>query len=242
MQATFGTAAVLIAPSAPLLSTGYVPGNTLAAQHLNYYLFHLTKELNNLLALAGISPSGAVDTQVGAAVQWVATAGVTVLLTTGSPYTLAAYGASAVEVNGTANPYIINLPQGSTCIGYCVEVLNVSTVGSGLVRIVPYSGDAIGQLAADTAVYLQNVDASGAKTFQSIRLRATATGWVVVGGQFCPHQAVDTDGSQYCLGKLHHLPLGNTTSRDLFYATPPAALAWSAAISAAGIVGVPLGA
>ena len=238
----FGTAAVLIAPSAPLLSTGYVPGNTLAAQHLNYYLFHLTKELNNLLALAGISPSGAVDTQVGAAVQWVATAGVVVSLTTSSPYTLAAYGASAVEINGTANPYIMNLPQASTCVGYCVEVLNTSTIGSGLVQITPYSGDAIGQLAANTSIYLQNVDASGAKSFQSARLRATANGWTVLAGQFSPHQAVDPDGSHYHLGELIGLPLDNTRDRALYSSTGPAAGAWSAAIQASGIKGIPLGA
>ena len=246
MQPTFGTAAVLIAPSAPLLSTGYVPGNTLAAQHLNYYLFHLTKELNNLLALAGLSPSGAVDTQVGAAVQWVATAGVVVSLTTSSPYTLTAYGASAVEVNGTANPYIVNLPQASTCIGYCVEILNASTIGSGLVQITPYSGDAIGQVAANTSIYLQNVDASGAKSFQSVRLRATANGWTVLSGQFAPHQAIDTDGSQIHLGKLIHFPLDNSAhtpvDRQLYSSTGAAQGAWTAAIQAAGIKGIPAGA
>ena len=64
----FGTAAVLVAPSAPLLSTGYVPGNPLAAQHLNFYLYHLTKELNNVLTAVGMSQSTADDTQITQAI------------------------------------------------------------------------------------------------------------------------------------------------------------------------------
>jgi hypothetical protein len=65
----FGTAAVLTAPPAPLLSAGYVPGNTLAAQHLNWVYYHLTKELNNLLVAGGISQSTVDDTQIVQAIR-----------------------------------------------------------------------------------------------------------------------------------------------------------------------------
>jgi hypothetical protein len=45
------------------------------------------------------------------------------------------------------------------------------------------------------------------------------------------------------LGKLHHLPLGNTTTRILYGPTPPPTeLNWTAAITGAGIVGIPAGA
>ena len=64
MIPVFGTAAVLVAPPAPLLATGYVPGNTLTAQHFNYEMYHLTKELNNVLTAAGVAQSGSVDTQI----------------------------------------------------------------------------------------------------------------------------------------------------------------------------------
>ena len=46
----------IISPSASLISTGYVAGQTLAAQHLNYYLWGITAELNSILTEAGIAP------------------------------------------------------------------------------------------------------------------------------------------------------------------------------------------
>lgn len=69
MIPVFGTAAILIAPLPSLQSAGYVAGNTLAAQNLNYYLFHLTKEMNNLLTSGGISQSTLDDTQITQAIQ-----------------------------------------------------------------------------------------------------------------------------------------------------------------------------
>ena len=72
MIPVFGTAAILTAPTAPLLSSGYVPGNTLAAQNMNWYLYHLTKEVNNVLTSAGVSQSTLDDTQL---LQSVATSG-----------------------------------------------------------------------------------------------------------------------------------------------------------------------
>lgn len=68
MLPVFGTAAILVAAPAPLLSTGYVAGNTLAAQHFNWYLYHLTKELNNLLISVGIGQLVTDDTQLTQAV------------------------------------------------------------------------------------------------------------------------------------------------------------------------------
>jgi hypothetical protein len=50
------------------------------------------------------------------------------------------------------------------------------------------------------------------------------------------------DGTNLRLGRLWHLPLGNTTSRSLTTAAPPAASSWSGAITGAGVVGVPAGA
>ena len=64
MLPVWGTAAVLVAPPAPLFTTGYVAGNTLPAQYWNYLFFHLTKELNNVLTAAGVAQSGSVDTQL----------------------------------------------------------------------------------------------------------------------------------------------------------------------------------
>ncbi len=72
MTPVFGTAAVLVAPSAPLLASGYVAGNSLAAQHYNWMWYHMTKELNNLLAFANLSQNTGDDTQVTQAVQFIA--------------------------------------------------------------------------------------------------------------------------------------------------------------------------
>ena len=97
------------------------------------------------------------------------------------------------------------------------------------------------------AVYLDNVDQGGnVYLYQFIELEASIGAiakWAVTGGQFCPEPgSVDTGGKQYHLGKLHHLPLGNATSRQLSYAVPPNVSAWSAAITAIGSAGIPAGA
>jgi hypothetical protein len=167
-----------------------------------------------------------------------------VVLSAGSPYSLAAHFYETFLVTATTNPYIINLPQATACVGYRARIVAANPATTGLVKIVPYSGDAIGSIGADVAVYLQNVDQSGfAYRFQFIDLIATVSGyWAVIAGQFCPDQSVDTDGQQYHLGKLHHLPLGNATARDLYNTTSPAAANYSSAITGAGIVGIPAGA
>jgi hypothetical protein len=166
------------------------------------------------------------------------------ILSTGSPYTLVAWSTEKLIITATTNPYIVNLPQATTCVGYRVKIMDGSALATGLVKIVPYTGDAIGSLAANTEVYLQNLDQSGAPyLFQYIELVATKAGyWDVVGGQFCPHQTVDTDGSQYHLGKFKHLPLGNTTARGTSF-VPVAQGSWyGSPIQVTGSYGVPVGA
>lgn len=166
------------------------------------------------------------------------------LLTSGSPYTIPALtGDARFAIKATTNPYIINLPQAINS-GYEVEIIDASQLSTGLVKIVPHSGDAIGQLAANVPCYLQNLDQSGMSSiFQSLKLQDAGSGfWAVVGGQFAGSQAIDPVGSQYELGKLHHLPLGNTTSRQVLTGTGPAGSAWSTAVQVAGSYGVPAGA
>jgi hypothetical protein len=68
MIPSFSTGGVLTAPPSPLITGGYVPGNTLAAQHLNWFLNHLTLELNNLLTAGGVVQNSGVDTQVASAI------------------------------------------------------------------------------------------------------------------------------------------------------------------------------
>ena len=167
-------------------------------------------------------------------------------LTTGSPYTVTAFQYHTIFVSATTNPYIMNLPQSSTCAGYRLRVVNYSGAATGLIKVVPYTGDAIGQLAANTEVYLQNVDGSGAPFAQSIELLSNGAGvWAVVSGQFCPHQTVDTDGAQYCLGKLHHLPLNNATNRVVggaVFNINSSGTWYGSALTVAGLYGVPTGA
>ena len=64
MVNVWGTGAVLSAPPAPLLVSGYSPGNTLPSQYWNWLFFHITKELNNVLTASGVSQSTADDTQL----------------------------------------------------------------------------------------------------------------------------------------------------------------------------------
>jgi hypothetical protein len=163
------------------------------------------------------------------------------ILSAGSPYTFVSRSASTVLIGATTNPYVFNLPA-ATGSGDKLRIVNISSLATGLVRIHPYTGDAIGSAGANVDCYLQNVDQSGNPyLFQFIELVDSASGtWAVTGGQYCPHQSVDTDGQQYHLGKLHHFPLGNTTDRKIYDAAPVAG--WSGAITGTGVVGVPTGA
>ena len=110
---------------------------------------------------------------------------------------------------------------------------------------MPYAGDRIGVIPVNTAVYLQNTDQNGGEYLvQFIELVADQYGiWAVTGGQYMPEPgSADAPGSQYHLGKLRHLPLGNTLARVIYYSAPPPLGTWSSAIQVSGLNGVPVGA
>ena len=146
MIPVFGTAAVLVAPNAGLLSTGYVPGNPLAAQHLNFYLYHLTKELNNVLTAVGMSQSTADDTQITQAIGRTNS----VISTSGAVITAAQFVGNALvqftNAAGSSN-YLIGSGAARPGIELIVEALSGSGVmivngtgsaflGSGAVRLL----------------------------------------------------------------------------------------------------------
>jgi hypothetical protein len=115
----------------------------------------------------------------------------------------------------------VTLPQASTCVGYKVKIL-AGYAGAGLVTITPYSGDHIDLQGADVSIYLNNSDASmNIQKFRYVDLIAISSGyWAVIGGDYCPDQGIDTDGSHLCLGRLHNLPLRNTISRAIMTGAP----------------------
>jgi hypothetical protein len=81
-------------------------------------------------------------------------------------------------------------------------------------------------------------------TWQSVTFRAIASGKLTVtGGTFSPDQPVDSypANNHYELGKLHHLPLGNTTSRNVINGTNITA-GWNGPYTVAGLYGIPVGA
>jgi len=138
---------------------------------------------------------------------------------------------------------VVTLPEASTCIGYRVRIL-AGYAGDALVTITPHTDDHIDLLAANTSIFLNNSDGgANVQKFRHVELMAIASGyWAVISGDFCPDQAVDTDGSHLCLGRLHRLPLDNTSDRELCDLHPSATSAWTSAISAAGLKGIPNGA
>lgn len=160
-----------------------------------------------------------------------------------SPYTLTAWTHNTLEINAITNPFILNLPSSATCAGYRVKVINTSALSTGLIKINPFAGDRIGPMPISTSVYLQNVDQSGwLNGKKEVELVSDGTGGWAVEGQWMPEPgSVDSAGSQYYLGKLRHLPLGNTTSRSF---TPlfPGSATWSSGYQATGNFGIPIGA
>jgi hypothetical protein len=159
------------------------------------------------------------------------------VLGAGSPYTVPLIPG---DYRTTVAPFTLNLPaaQGS---GVRIRITN-GMIAIGLVTITPNGTDLIGP-AGNVSIFLQNVDQSGAPYyFQYIELVDDKLGyWKVAAGQYCPAQAVDTNGAQYELGKLHHLPLGNNTSRTDSL-TVPAVGSYTTAIQITGSHGVPAGA
>jgi len=139
----------------------------------------------------------------------------------------------------SSDPSVVTLPQASTCVGYKVRII-AAYAGAALVTITPYTDDHIELQAANVSIFLNNSDASAnISKFQYVDLIAVASGyWAVIGGNYCPDQAVDTDGSHACLGRLHLLPQ-DATSRVAFNDAPPAQGAASSAIQVTGLYGVP---
>jgi hypothetical protein len=166
-------------------------------------------------------------------------------IATGTSYNLVGGSTPILFVNSTANPFTINLPPAVTCPGYKVKIICMVWQSTGLVKIMPYTGDRIGVIPANTAVYLQNTDQSGKQFLvQNIELVADQYGiWAVTGGQYMPEPgSADAPGSQYYLGKLMHLPLGSTLVRTVYNAAPPPLGTWSSGIQVSGLNGVPAGA
>jgi hypothetical protein len=146
-----GSSSAVSSAMAPVISAA-----TLAASKTAYGISAFIQTL-----LDDADAAAALTTLMGAAIEAEVLGMGTSSLTTGSPYSLAAWSYQKLLINATTNPYIVNLPQASTCVGYRVDIVNASAASTGLVEIVPYSGDAIGKLAANVKVYLQNVDQSG---------------------------------------------------------------------------------
>jgi hypothetical protein len=150
------------------------------------------------------------------------------------------------SISSTVDPWLFNLPASSGS-GLRIRLTDLAVLTTGLIKIAPAGADKIGA-AGNVACYLNNVDQSGfIFRYQFLDLVDDAAGyWKVIGGQFIPEPgSVETGvhaGDQYYLGKLHHLPLGNVTDRTLYAGVPPAGGAWTAAITATGIKGIPVGA
>jgi hypothetical protein len=234
-----GTAAILIAPSSPLQTSGYVPGNPLGAQTFNWYLYHLTAELNNLLGAAGISQNTAVDTQVAQAANAVALAnaiavqGNSILVSGTTSYNMPTSGSTTflVSVPAGSGSALFNVPSAASIIGSAITVVKIDT-GSGVVKGVLNGSDL---LNGGSAAFLLG------SPYQSITIKSIGSGKIsVIGGSFVPDQSVDPypGSNQYHLGKLIHLPLNNTTSRVLT-TTLPSSGNWTSAVQAAGLVGIP---
>jgi len=129
MIAEFGTAAILIAPSSPLLSSGYVPGNPLGAQHMNYYLNHLTAELNNVLTAAGISQSAADDTQVSKSVEILAGSGA-VISTSGTLGTISPVPGTLYVLTGASTATLPASPQKGCRLTFKAKTNATSTISA----------------------------------------------------------------------------------------------------------------
>ena len=181
--------------------------------------------------------------------QWVfANSSTQITLISGSPYSLAAFSTPELFISANTNPFIVNLPSASTCYGYRIKIVNGYYGSAGLVKILPYSGQLIqfgSSGPTNAAIYLQTIDQGGQGMGATVDLVAQSingvAGWQVVGGNPMPEPgSVDAAGTQYYLGKLRHLPLGNTSDRTLYNGNP--STGWNSAISVTGTKGIPAGA
>jgi len=231
-----------------LLTTSTGPANQPATGSGAYYLVTLAKVSSSeyRVIVTSFGAMASIFTRIYAAGvwgEWNANGQSPLGLATGSsPYTLVAGTVPTLLVSSTTNPYIINLPQNSVSTGFAVDIVNTTVLATGLVKIVPFAGDKIGPMPANVAIYLQNVDQAGWQNGkQRVRLMADGLGTWSVNGQWMPEPgSVDAAGSQYYLGRLRRLPLGNTTTRGTFQ-TIPAASSFGSAIQITGTVGIPTG-
>jgi hypothetical protein len=141
------TGGSLIAPSSALITSGYVAGNTLGAQHFNWCWNHVTVELNNLLTAGALSQNSAVDTQVRDAI--LALGGQAYLhINSGSPYSLLLTTLiGTLEVSTGATTFTVVLPSAASAyaIGYEVDIRK-DDAGDGVgttnkVHVTCQSGD-----------------------------------------------------------------------------------------------------
>lgn len=134
-----------------------------------------------------------------------------------------------------AGAFVCNLPTAASSIGKTIRIIKIDS-GAGAIQIAPNGADVIAN-AGNVSIYI-------GKQFRHITLQAQAAGqWIVTGGEWQPAQAVDTNGTHLSLGRLHRLPLDNTTNRAVISAAAsPAESAWSAAYAVSGSFGIPVGA
>ena len=169
MVPVWGTAAVLIAPPAPMLSTGYVPGNTLPAQYWNYIFFHITKELNNVLTAAGVAQSGATDTQLTSSINLLA--GNTLISTSGTLGTIALTYMNTMYVLTAASTATLpaTAPLGARVTFKCLGAYGVT--------IAANTGQTIGDGGAATT---NAIGITGTGAFVTLQWDVTNSIWHIV--------------------------------------------------------------
>jgi hypothetical protein len=192
------TAGSLIAPSGALISSGYVAGATLGAQHFNWMWNHLTVELNNLLVAGGVSQNSAVDTQVRDSILALiyANGGQAYLhINSGSPYSLSLSPLiGTLEVTTGATTFGVVLPSAAAAyaIGYEVDIRK-DDAGDGVgttnkVRVTCQSGDYIANIL--------NGSWDVTEQYGHVKLRAVKIGanynWAVVSAEGTIYRSVLT--------------------------------------------------
>ena len=142
MIPSWATGGVLTAPPTPLITTGYVAGNSLAAQNFNWILNHVTLEINNVLTAGGQAQNSAVDNQLLTAINGLIARATYIALSVGSPYALANGSYGTVDVTTGATGYQVVLPsaQSALAIGFEVDLRKADS-GAGSVLVTVAAGD-----------------------------------------------------------------------------------------------------
>lgn len=140
---------------------------------------------------------------------------------------------STIFVTTGASAFVVNLPAATAArVGNKITIVKADS-GAGVIQIAPNGTDVLANAG--------NVSAYIGTQYRHLTLAVQAAGiWVVVGGEFVPDQAVDTDGSQVALGRLHRLP--NTNTSRIITVNPPASGAYTALQAVTGLYGIPSGA